>query len=82
MVFALSLIFIPVEIVSSLTLNLLGILLNKLDTTERNYVSSIILAEKSAMAHCLIRSLALRSIMIALFPNSKEMVAEIPFTLR
>ena len=54
MVFALSLIFIPIEIVSSLTLNLLGILLNKLDTTERNYVSSIILAGKiseSALSH-------------------------------
>ena len=54
MVFVLSLIFIPVEIVSSLTLNLLGILLNKLDTTERNYVSSIILAGKigdSTLSH-------------------------------
>ena len=45
-VFVLTLIFMPVEIVLGLTLNLLAILLNKLDTTGRNYVSCIVIARK------------------------------------
>jgi hypothetical protein len=38
---------IPVEIIARMSLNMLGMLLNCLDTTESNYVSSIVVARKT-----------------------------------
>jgi len=39
-------VLVPVEIVARMCLNMLGMLLNYLDTTEHNYVSSIVVARK------------------------------------
>lgn len=40
-------VLMPVEIIARMCINMLGMLLNRLDTTEHNYVSSIVIARKS-----------------------------------
>lgn len=44
--FVLGFVLLPIETLGCLVLNVFAVLLNKLDTTERSYVSSIIIASK------------------------------------